>query len=157
MAFLNTDEIGDIDSLSSEQREENARNLDAIESLDDVYKTYRPLPRKYWLSSSSTSTLKAVQYANTVESIECNQLQEAIAKTDITSKPTDNDQPEVVGDKECEIQEEKDNSNKKQFKMKSTPPPVPPRPSRSPCPAAPPTPAKETNENPSTDTDREKK
>ncbi|KAL7738750.1 hypothetical protein ACLKA6_010397 [Drosophila palustris] len=157
MAFLNTDEIGDIDSLSSEQREENARNLDAIESLDDVYKTYRPLPRKYWLSSSSTSTLKAVQYANTVESIECNQLQEAIAKTDITSKPTDNDQPEVVGDKECEIQEEKDNTNKKQFKMKSTPPPVPPRPSRSPCPAAPPTPAKETNENPSTDTDREKK
>ncbi|XP_034474898.1 uncharacterized protein LOC117782069 [Drosophila innubila] len=149
MAFLNTDEIDDIDSLSSEQREENARNLKSIESLDDIYKTYRPLPRTYCLSSSSTSTLKDVDNAQTVESKECNKLQETIAKTDITNVTMEKYKTE--NGQKIESQSEEEKENKKPLSTKKTPPPPPPRPSRSPRPSAPPPPEEIT------DSDKDKK
>lgn len=51
-------DIIDVTSLSSAQREENAIRLDAIESIDEIYKTYIPATIELDQSTSSTTTLK---------------------------------------------------------------------------------------------------
>ncbi|KAH8262811.1 hypothetical protein KR044_000597 [Drosophila immigrans] len=88
MTFLNTKSKADINSLNSVEREENARNLDAIKSLDDVYKTYKPIhPTITWFESSSTSTLKAAPSTG-----ESNDLQESLAKNNIFEHRTPDDE-----------------------------------------------------------------
>lgn len=57
----------DIASLSSALREEYAVRLDAIESIDDIYKTYVPKTVELEQSAASTTTLKDENIYNSQE------------------------------------------------------------------------------------------